>query len=93
MCVTHVGESLFIGANQDAALTAQGVGMEVDKPLSMAHSGEGAQAAYESTSRNVREARREGEVSGYTDADRQRQSEADDSRAAADSSDGTGTPM
>jgi hypothetical protein len=70
MCVTHImGEFLFIGANQDAALTAQGMGMEADKSLSMAHSGEGTQAAYECTSRNIREARREGEVSGYTDAD------------------------
>jgi len=52
--------------------------MDADKSLDMSHSGEGAQAAYEATSRNVREARREGEASGYTEDDRQRQERADE---------------
>jgi hypothetical protein len=69
-------EFLFIGANQDAALTAKGVGMEADKSLDMDHSGDGAQAAYEATSRNVREARREGEAGGYNEEDRRKQEEA-----------------
>jgi hypothetical protein len=73
----HDWEFLFIGANQDAALTARKMGMNADKSLDMSHSGEGAQAAYESTSRNVSEARRQGEAGGYTEEDRQRQSEAD----------------
>ncbi|WP_254821918.1 vWA domain-containing protein [Haloglomus halophilum] len=74
----HDWEFLFIGANQDAVLTATEMGIEADKSLDMAHSGEGTQAAYESTSRNVREARQTGEAGGFTDADRQRQDEVDD---------------
>lgn len=66
-------EFLFIGANQDAALTAEQMGMDADSSLSMAHNDEGMQAAYESTSNQIREARRTGETSGYSEADRQRQ--------------------
>ena len=69
-------EFLFIGANQDAALTAESMGMHADMSLDMDHSGEGAQAAYEATSRNVREARREGETGGYKEEDRRKQEEA-----------------
>lgn len=75
----HDWEFLFIGANQDAVLTATEMGIEADKSLDMAHSGEGTQAAYESTSRNISEARRSGEAGGYTDADRQRQEDANGS--------------
>jgi len=74
----HSWEFLFIGANQDAALTAESMGIDADKSLNMAHSGEGAQAAYESTSEQVREARQTGQTSGYSDADRQRQEDARD---------------
>jgi len=69
----HDWEFLFIGANQDAALTAEGMGIDAQNSLDMAHSGDGAQAAYESTSNRVRQARRTGETSGYSDEDRRRQ--------------------
>jgi len=76
--VEHGWEFLFIGANQDAALTAEGMGMDADKSLSMAHSGQGAQAAYESTSEAVSNARRTGQTGGYDETDRKRQRDADD---------------
>jgi uncharacterized protein YegL len=69
-------EFLFIGANQDAALTAENMGMNRGQSLNMAHSGEGARAAYESTSEQVRTFRQEGRTDGYTDADRRRQEDA-----------------
>lgn len=75
----HDWEFLFIGANQDAVLTATEMGIEADKSLDMAHSGDGTQAAYESTSRNISEARQTGSAGGYTEADRQRQDDADES--------------
>lgn len=71
-------EFLFIGANQDAALTAEAMGMDRNKSLDMSHSGEGAQEAYRSTSRNISRARQEGETGGYTEDDRHRQEQADD---------------
>jgi Mg-chelatase subunit ChlD len=74
----HDWEFLFIGANQDAALTAEQMGMDADKSLSMSHTGEGTQAAYESTSERVREVRQSGSTAGYDEADRQRQRDADD---------------
>jgi len=74
----HEWEFLFIGANQDAALTAESMGIDADQSLDMAHSGEGAQAAYESTSEQIREARQTGQTSGYSYADRQRQDDARD---------------
>ncbi|WP_267643705.1 vWA domain-containing protein [Haloarchaeobius amylolyticus] len=70
-------EFLFIGANQDAALAAESVGIDEDRSLDMAHSGEGARAAYESTSERVRETRREGRSEGFTEEDRRRQEESD----------------
>jgi len=69
-------EFLFIGANQDAALTAENMGMDADRSLNMAHSGEGTEAAYESTSGQVSNVRQEGHTSGYSVADRQRQEDA-----------------
>lgn len=71
-------EFLFIGANQDAALTASKMGMSEGKSLSMAHNAEGTQAAYESTSARVRDARREGKTGGFKKEDRDRQDRADD---------------
>jgi len=76
-CQNNGWEFLFIGANQDAALTAEGMGIDADQSLTMAHSGEGARAAYESTSEQISQARREGSVGGYTDDDRRRQDEAE----------------
>jgi Mg-chelatase subunit ChlD len=70
-------EFLFIGANQDAALTAEQMGMDKDRSLDMDHSGEGARQAYQSTSERIREARMEGQSGGYTAADRRKQEEAD----------------
>ena len=66
-------EFLFIGANQDAALTAEEMGIDAQNSLDMAHSGEGARNAYDSTSEQISEARRTGEASGYSDEDRRRQ--------------------
>jgi len=71
-------EFFFIGANQDAALTAEEMGMDSDRSLNMAHSGDGAEAAYESTSEQIHEARQTGKTSGYDQADRARQDEARD---------------
>lgn len=75
----HGWEFLFVGANQDAALTAGGVGMAADKSLDMAHSGEGTRAAYRSTSREVSTARREGQTEGFDERDRRRQDRSDES--------------
>lgn len=69
-------EFLFIGANQDAALTAESVGIDRDKSLDMDHSGEGTQAAYESTSDRVSQARQEGSTGEFNEVDRQRQQDA-----------------
>ncbi len=69
-------EFLFIGANQEAALTASSMGMDEDNSLDMAHSGEGAQAAYDSTSEQVSQVRREGETHGFDEIDRNRQEDA-----------------
>lgn len=73
----HDWEFLFIGANQDAALTAEQIGMDGNSLLIMSHSGEGAQAAYESTSRAVSDARQGGRTGGYSKQDRKRQRDAD----------------
>lgn len=72
-------EFLFIGANQDAALTAEKMGMDRDRSLDMAHSGEGAKEAYRATSERISEARKTGRSDGYTADDRQKQAEAGDS--------------
>jgi hypothetical protein len=71
-------EFLFIGANQDAALTAESMGIDRDRSLDMAASGEGARAAYESTSRNISQARRGDSMDGYTAEDRQRQRDVEE---------------
>lgn len=72
----HGWDFLFIGANQDAALTAERMGIDKDKSLDMSHSGEGAQAAYESTSDRISEARTNDNMSGFTDEDRRQQDES-----------------
>ena len=72
-------EFLFIGANQDAALTAASMGMDEDRSLNMSHSGEGTKAAYESTSERVSQARQEGTTGTYDEKDRERQRDAKDS--------------
>jgi hypothetical protein len=72
-------EFLFIGANQDAALTAEGVGMDADKSLNMDHSGEGNREAYRSTSKKISKARKEGKTGGYTEEDRRAQKDAEGS--------------
>jgi hypothetical protein len=69
-------EFFFIGANQDAVLTASEMGIDEDRSLNMAHSGEGAQAAYESTSDQISQARQQGSTDGFDNADRRRQDEA-----------------
>jgi Mg-chelatase subunit ChlD len=74
----HGWEFLFIGANQDAVLTAREIGMDGDRALTMDHSEEGTRAAYESASENVRQARQTGTTGGFDEADRRRQEEAGD---------------
>jgi Mg-chelatase subunit ChlD len=69
-------EFLFIGANQDAALTAEGMGIDAQNSLDMSHSGDGTQAAYESTSDRVSEVRQTGQTDGYIPEDRRRQDDA-----------------
>jgi len=71
-------EFLFIGANQDAALTAEQMGMDDNRSLTMSHSGEGAERAYTSISENVAQARRTGDTGGFDEQDRRRQRDADD---------------
>lgn len=66
-------EFLFIGANQDAALTASDMGMNTDKSLDMAHTGDGAKAAYSSTSEVISDIRQSGTTDGYDQEDRDRQ--------------------
>lgn len=75
----HGWEFLFIGANQDAALTAQEMGMDQDKSLDMAHTGDGAKSAYLSTSDQISQARDEGHMDGYDEEDRSRQDDARES--------------
>ncbi len=70
-------EFLFIGANQDAALTGEKIGVEKDRTLSMDASSEGMEAAYDSASERVTQAREEGTTGGFTDEDRSRQEDAD----------------
>lgn len=69
-------EFLFIGAKQDAALSAQTVGIEADHALTMDHSDEGVRAAYEATSKSVSRARQTGQSGGYDDEDRRRQQDS-----------------
>lgn len=70
-------EFLFIGANQDAALSASEIGIDENRSLKMRHSGEGAQAAYESASNRVSDARESGTTGGFNQEDRERQEETD----------------
>jgi hypothetical protein len=74
----HEWEFLFIGANQDAALTAERMGMDRDKSLEMAHDGDGAAAAQESGSASVSRAREQGSTDGVDEADRQAQQRPED---------------
>lgn len=69
-------EFLLVGANQDAALTAESMGMDRDNSLNMHHSNEGAASAMQSTSRSIARARRKGDTGGFTDVDRRWQDEA-----------------
>lgn len=66
-------EFLFIGANQDAALTAESMGVDRDRALTMDHSSEGTQAAYDAVSRTVSETRRTGSTEGFTEEEREEQ--------------------
>lgn len=63
-------EFLFIGAKQDAALSARSLGIDADHALTMDHSGEGVRAVYENTSKSVSRARQSGHTDGYDDEDR-----------------------
>lgn len=74
----HGWEFLFIGANQDAALTAEQMGMDRDKSLDMAHDGDGAEAAQQSVSASVSRAREQGTTGGFSQEDRQRQDRSED---------------
>lgn len=67
----HGWEFLFIGANQDAALTAEQMGMDRDHARDMDHSGEGIESAYQATSQTLTRAREEGASGGFTEDERQ----------------------
>lgn len=69
----------FIGANQDAALTAEEMTIGKCKSLNWSQNAEGTRSAYESTSERVRKIREIGETDGYTEEDCKRQLEAKDS--------------
>jgi hypothetical protein len=71
-------EFLFIGANQDAALTAGKIGVDKDRTLDMDGSSEGTQAAYDSASERISNAREQGTTGGFTDEDRSRQENTDE---------------
>lgn len=66
-------EFLFIGANQDAVLTAESMGMSPEKSLNMDHDGEGTNAAVQATSRSISRARQNGQTDGFLDEDRREQ--------------------
>jgi len=72
-------EFLFIGANQDAVLTAKELGLEKDRAMTMAYNDEGTQSAYTSTSAQITQIRREGSSDGFSEEDRKRQQEAENS--------------
>ncbi|WP_182022513.1 VWA domain-containing protein [Haloquadratum walsbyi] len=74
----HGWEFLFIGANQDAALTAEQMGMDRDRSLDMAHDGDGAEAAHRSVSESISQARNQGTTGGFDRKDRQRQERTED---------------
>jgi hypothetical protein len=61
---------LFIGANQDAVLTAETMGMDDQQVLSMDHSDEGTREAYDAVSNSVSRARQSGETGGFTHEER-----------------------
>lgn len=69
-------EFLFIGANQDAALTAGEFGISERNSLNMAHSDEGTRAAHESVSDVVSEYRQTGDLDGFSEEHRDLQDDA-----------------
>jgi hypothetical protein len=71
-------EVLFIGANQDAALTGGEIGVDKDRTLNMDASSEGTQAAYDSASEQLSNVRAEGTTDGFTEEDRSRQENAEE---------------
>lgn len=73
-------EFLFIGANQDAALTAEEMGIDADHSLDIAYSDQGTREAYRSVSESVTRARSEGETGGFREEDRRRQDTSTDSQ-------------
>jgi len=58
---------------------AEDMGMDSDRSLNMAHSGEGAQAAYDSASANISEARQIGSTREFNDEERRRLDDVRDS--------------
>lgn len=72
----HGWEFLFIGANQDAALTASKMGMDAGNSLDYGPS-KGTYAAYQSTSDSISRARESGETGGFTEEDRNRQEKSE----------------
>jgi hypothetical protein len=69
-------EFLFIGANQDAALTAGELGINKQNSLDMAYSDQGTRAAHESVSDIVSEYRQTGDLDGFSQEHRDRQDDA-----------------
>jgi uncharacterized protein YegL len=75
----HDWEFLFIGANQDAVFTAEKMGLKENRAMTMAYNEEGTRSAYESTSDQLSQMRREGSTDGFDAEDRKQQKEARDS--------------
>lgn len=71
-------EFLFIGAEEDAALQAEAIGVGAAHTLSWSDNSEGTKHAFHSASARVGETRAVGETDGFTDADRQRQEQAEE---------------
>ncbi len=75
-------EFLFIGANQDATVTVNGIGIDRDNALNIKHSGEGARQAHQSGSGSIGQAGKERNTGGYAEED------VDRSRRTRDERDG-----
>ena len=70
-------EFLFIGANQDATVTVNGIGIDRDNALNIKHSGEGARQAHQSRSGSIGQAGKERNTGGYAEEDCRRQEQTD----------------
>jgi uncharacterized protein YegL len=71
---TYGWEFMFIGANQDAVLTAESIGIDRSNSLTMRNTGDGVRGAFAATSRATVQYGATGQMAGYTQEDREQQS-------------------